>query len=420
MTIGTMVAREIVHSKGGFLLCVAASVAASGLLIGALVRLAVHDARIEKLLEAKEAETKRMMEALQADVKKAMHRLGYNGIILPKDQSLEDWYAEDYAARTMPAAWAARLAETRGLAERYVPRLRRKLKWEEQKRTVIVVGTGEERILETKASQPEPLVQPLGPGECRLGFELHGGKIKPGETISIQGKPLRVVGCDGELGTKDDITIWMSLTDAQELFDLEGQINEILFVEHLDVWGNLAEVRKKVAAVLPECQVIEVASQTLARLHARREVVRQAEDSIRAEKEKQATLRGERTRMTLYVGLIGFFFCTLWIGLFMFLNVRERTAEMAILSAIGFSAERLKRLVLAKALLIGITGGVLGAVCGGIAGYRGADGLTLDVSRVFAAITLGILVSLGAGLLGSWLPARSAARQDPALVLGGE
>ena len=76
--------------------------AAVGLLIGVLTCLELHDARSEEIVAGKEEETRVVMGALKSDVKKAMHGLGYNAIILPKDQPLGDWYAQDYAAKAMP------------------------------------------------------------------------------------------------------------------------------------------------------------------------------------------------------------------------------------------------------------------------------------------------------------------------------
>lgn len=420
MTVWGMVRRELVQQPGSFLLCLAAGVATSGLLVAAGVRLAVHDARNEELLRRKTVATQILMEGLKTDVRNAMHRLGYNAIILPKDQPLADWYAEDYATRTMPESWATRIAEAHGLAERYLPRLRRKLKWTEAKRTVLVVGSGEEHVLEATVSKCEPLVPVVPRGMCRLGYELHGGRIQPGAEITIEGRVFRVAGCQPELGTKDDITIWMSLADAQELLDLQGCINEILIVEHADIWGNLPEVRHRVAALLPQCRVVEIASQTLARLHARREVAAESAAALRREREKQAALRAARRKTMAAFGVAGFLVCALWVGIFMFLNVRERRAELAILSAVGFAAGRLTSLVVLKALLMGLVAGLWGSLLGWLAGLAGAEAALVSVVTLWGWLAGAVALTVAASLLGSWLPALSAARLDPALILGRE
>ncbi|MCX7590708.1 MAG: hypothetical protein N2255_03675, partial [Kiritimatiellae bacterium] len=348
-------------------------------------------------------------------------RQGYNAVILSADQPLGDWYADDYAAKTMPESWAGRIGEASGLAERYLPRLRSRLKWTEGRRTVLLVGNGEERILEAVVSKPDLLVKPVSRGTCRLGYELHSGlNIKAGDEIRIQGRCFRVESCEEELGTKDDITIWLTLADAQELLDLQGQINEILIVEHIDVWGNLPEVKRKVAAVLPGCQVVEIKSQTLARLQARRETAEEAEASIRREREKQAALWRERKRMAFFIGVVSFLVCTLWVGMFMFLNVRERTAEIAILNAMGFSLAQLRNIILFKALVVGVTGGLFGGILGLIMGLRGAGGITPAAGNLLGYLALALGVTVVASLLGSWFPTRSVSRVDPATILGGE
>ena len=132
------------------------------------------------------------MAGLRSDLKKAMQRLGYNAIVLPKDQPLGDWYAEDYAANTMPESWAPRLAGTQELVDRYLPQLRQKLKWEERQWTILVVGVGQERILDTSVGEGTPLAGAIPRGSCVVGYELHhalglktgAGNHRPGPRLS--------------------------------------------------------------------------------------------------------------------------------------------------------------------------------------------------------------------------------------------
>jgi len=125
-----MMLQEIAYRKLNFLLGLAGISAAIGLLVGVLSSLQLHAIRSDELVSRKEAETKAVMATLRTDLKKSMQRLGYNAIVLPKDQSLGDWYADDYAANTMPESCSPRLAGAKDLVD--LPQLRQKLKWEEK------------------------------------------------------------------------------------------------------------------------------------------------------------------------------------------------------------------------------------------------------------------------------------------------
>jgi hypothetical protein len=134
-----MMLREIAYRKLNFLFGLAGISAAIALLVGVFSSLQLHAVRSDELVSRKEAETKAVMATLRTDLKKSMQHLGYNAIVLPTAQSLGDWYADDYAANTMPESWSPRLAGANDLVDRYLPQLRQKLKWEEKQWTILVI-----------------------------------------------------------------------------------------------------------------------------------------------------------------------------------------------------------------------------------------------------------------------------------------
>lgn len=425
MSIWMMMLREIAYRKLNFVLALAGVSAAVGLLLGVLTCLHLHDARSEEIASRKEAETEATMAALGSDVKKAMQRLGFNATILPKEQPLADWYALDYATKTMPESWASRLTQAKGLVDRYQPRLRQKLKWEKRQWTILVVGLGKENILDTSVCEAAKLVDSIPPHSCVVGYELHNALgLRPEDEIAILGRVFRIAECETELGTKDDITIQMNLADAQELVEKPGSINEIMFVEHVSVWGNLAEVRRKVADVLPDCQVVEIASETLSRAHARIKVAEEAKASVNREREKRALLQAERMSAIMKLVPLGSLVCACWIGLLMYQNVRDRALEIGSLMAIGFRAGHVRTLVVSKAVFLGMVGGVAGFLIGtGVAvllAFRGDVGLGLGFATAIRYFGLAQAMGVVTCLLGSWLPARAAAAMDPAEILREE
>ncbi len=425
MSIWSMVLREIAYRKGAFLIGVIGIAVAIALLVGVLTSLQMHTARSDELVSLKEEQTRVAMDSLRSDLRKAMQRLGYNALILPRDQSLGDLYAEDYAAHSMPESWATRLDGTAQVVDRYLPQLRRKLTWGERQWTVLIVGVGAERILDTSVCEDVPLVPAIERGCCVLGYELHHALgLSVGEEITVAGHPLRVQTCEQELGTKDDISIWVNLADAQALTDQPGRINEILIVEHLSVWGDVAEVRRRVAEVLPECQVVEIASDTLSRAHARIKVAEEARASLEQEREARARLDAARRGAAARLVPLGFLTCAVWIGVLMYVNVRQRAAEIGVLRALGFHAGDVRRLILSKACLLGVVGGLVGFVCGagGVLLFeaRAAAGVAIGCRSVVSQFGLAEAMAVAACVVGSWIPAGIAGAMDPAEILNEE
>lgn len=422
MSIWSMMLREIAYRKVNFLLGLAGTAAAIALLVGVLTGLQFHAVRSDGIVSRKEAETQAVMTGLRSDLKQAMQRLGYNAIVLPKNQPLGDWYAEDYGAITMPESQSQRLAETQELVDRYLPQLRRKVKWEERQWTILVVGVGQERVLDTSVAEAAPLANAIPQGSCVVGYELHHALgLEPGQEITLLGRVFRIDKCEQELGTKDDISIWLPLAEAQQLLNQPDAVNEILIVEHLSVWGNLAEVRRRMAEVLPDCQVVEIASETLSRAHARIKVAEEAQAAVEQEKEKRALLQAERRNAMAKLVPLGFLACAVWIGLLMYVNVRERAPEIGVLRAIGFRAGDVRSLVLSKACLLGVAGGLAGFALGTAAAMLletpAQAGTAMGWGIALEQFGLAQATGIAACLLGSWLPARVAAALDPAEIL---
>ncbi len=422
MSIWTMVWHEIAYRRLNFVFGVAGVTGAIAVLIGLLLGIDVHNARSDRIALRKEAETKASREAFSSDIRHAMQRLGYNAVILPKDQKLGDWYADDYAKKTMPESSASRLKTTKQLVDRYLPQLRRRLEWTEKKWTILVIGLGQEQILDTSVCDERPLVDNISPGQCIVGHELQKALgLKQGQEITLLGKRFRIARCKKELGTKDDITIWLTLNEAQQLLDLKDQINEILIVEHISVWGNLHEVQRRIERILPDSQVVEMASETASRAHARSKVADEAAAAIEQARQQRILLRRQRTRMLATLLPLGAMVCACWIGLLAYFNVRQRTQETGILMAIGFSPATVRAIYLQKAAILGAAGGLLGfLVAAGLVLAREPD-FAANVGRValllMTYLALSVAVGVVMSLLGSWLPVQWAVALDPSEVL---
>jgi putative ABC transport system permease protein len=429
MTIWNLLIHEILHRKLNFALAVLSVIVASGSLIGSVSLLRIHDIHTRKLLEQKQADLEKRMAQLQDDTRKAMLKLGFNIVILPKDQNLSDWYAEDYASKYMPEEYVNKLANSGIVTVRhFLPSLQQKIEWPEYKRKIILVGARGE-VPNLHKSPVKPLVQPVPPGTISLGYELHRSLgMKVGDTVELMGRKFTVNACHEERGNKDDITAWIYLSEAQELLDKPAQINAILALECLCVGQEgLPVIRKEIANILPGTQVIERGSRVIARAEARTKVEEQAKIAIQKEKIAREDLRAVRERLASILTPVIITACAVWIVILGFTNVRARREEIGILRAIGVRGRKIMLMFVTRHILFGVLGGALGFVAGVLAAvyfsaaHEGTQIQMIDMNMSWLGL---FLLSVGGAaalaVIAGWIPAIVAARQDPADILGND
>jgi putative ABC transport system permease protein len=121
--------------------------------------------------------------------------------------------------------------------------------------------------------------------------------------------------------------------------------------------------------------------------------------------------------LMLAIGSVVFFTLLLVTGNTMAIAVRERTAELAVLKAIGYSDRFVLALVLAESVLIAAIGGVIGLWLSRIVAERDITSGILPTYLSGAALAAGVLVALATGVLAGFLPAVSAMRLQVAAAL---
>jgi putative ABC transport system permease protein len=110
------------------------------------------------------------------------------------------------------------------------------------------------------------------------------------------------------------------------------------------------------------------------------------------------------------IGCVVFFTLLLVTGNTMAIAVRERTAELAVLKAVGYSDRFVLALVLAESASIAAIGGILGMV---LASAIVRLDLTRGLILLFmpqGTLALGIVIALATGMVAGLLPALSAMR----------
>lgn len=415
MTLFRLIWREILYRKLNFALGVLSVTITVACLIAELTILRQHDERTDRIIADTQARTKARLDNLENDYRKLTLKMGFNVLILPKDQNLADLYADDFAAKSMPEAYATRLAKSRVVTINHLlPSLQQKVKWPERERTILLMGVRGEVYMQS--AKQKPLLEPVAPGAMILGHELARNlSLQVGDPAILMGRSFRIAQVNPERGNKDDITIWINLAEAQALLGKPGQINAILALDcTCDTVDRLSRIRAEIARILPDTQVIEFASQAIARAEARQRAAVEAEAALEQEKYNRAKLRAERETFAALLVPVAILGAALWIGFLAFSNVRERTGEIGILRALGLRSRQMLILFLTRALVTGFVGALLGFVSGVLVTWPAMPAVQLPWLPVV------LLAAPMLAALACWLPALIAAQQDPANILSKE
>ena len=426
MTLLHLITREILHHKLSFSLGLVSVIVAVGVLVGELTRLDTHDLQTQQILAEKEKKTKEEMNRLEDDYRKIMKELGFNLLILPKGQRLDNFYAEGYAAQYMPEEYVERLSLSKMMTIRHLlPSLEQKIRWTEQSnRTVILIGIrGEVPFLHRDPK--EPILVAVPPGKIVLGYEISSSLgLVPGDTVRLLGADFQVSKCHSQRGNKDDITVWIDLRKAQELLNKQGEINAILALKCICPGNEISEIRQDIARILPDTQVIEIENKVLTREKARGRAKAAADSALASERSYRFRLRKEKEVLASWLIPLVIIGSTALIGLITFNNVRERRHEVGILRAIGLRSRQILFVFLAKACMMGLFGAVGGYLIGFVVGLLSSEisMFSREVPGMFNPGML-LLILVTAPLLStfaSWIPALIASQQDPAIILREE
>ena len=411
MSIPSMVCSEIAHRKLSFLISVAAVAVAVASSIGVLTKIRAH-----------QIQTAAKVAEMDDQIRKITKDMGFNVTILPREQNLVDFHANDFGEKTMPKEFVDRLAGSQEVftIQHLRPALVRKLSWPEQNRQVLLMGVS--GVVPFAHRNPKkPLSQPVPKGTMNVGNVLASELgIQEGQEVMFHQRPFQVAKIYKQRGTKDDITVWIDLEEAQQILNLPDQISMIQALEcNCASIDRLAEIQAEISNLLgDEVRVIEFTTTAIARAKAREGVKAEGRESV---------ARLERLAAFLVpLSVVG---ASLLVGLLTWANVRERRSEVGILRAIGVGSSRILGLFVTKAFAVGL----LGAAIGYVVGFQGsamtssvevADGAVrrMAAGELFEPHILGLVLVATPllAILASWVPALLAAGQDPALVLREE
>jgi len=117
--------------------------------------------------------------------------------------------------------------------------------------------------------------------------------------------------------------------------------------------------------------------------------------------------------LIMTIGTVVFFTLLLVTGNTMAISVRERTAELAVMKAIGYSGPRVLIFILAESLVIALIGGLLGlglALLAVPALARALNGMLPTLILDPSILILGLIAALAVGIASGILPGLGAMR----------
>jgi len=380
--LGGLILREILHRKATFLLSVLAVAVAVALFISFFTA-----------GEGAERETARLMLSM-----------GYNLHIVPEGTDRSEFLLTGLTDKTMPQEYLEKLATPSAFSYNHLlGTLQRKISW--QGLEIVLTGLAAE-VCPPGQKQP-PMVEPIPQGAAYVGYIIADKlKLKAGQIIEIMGKKLKIARCLFEQGGVDDIRIQCHLKDTQEILNLPGQISEIQAVDCLcfvDTNDPVSILRKEVASILPDVQVVQA--------------------------KPIATARAKQRQMiqSVFAVIVPFIViaCGIWIGVLAAINVRDRYQEIGIMRALGYGSGKITALFLGKAVIVGLLGAFIGFLAGTYLGLHfGPEIFKMTAKTVIkpqlSLLAWSLIFAPLFAAVSSFIPAMIAVAYDPAVALREE
>jgi putative ABC transport system permease protein len=284
-----------------------------------------------------------------------------------------------------------------------------------RKRRVTVYGVGHEFAtafrFEVGAGSFLPPDDPRAPRSLavlgsKMAEQLFDGSNALGASIRVGSERYRVVGVMRSKGTMIgfdlDDTVYLPAARALELFDRDSLFEiDVLYEEAAPVDEVVDGIRRvMVARHGDEDFTITTQQQMLDTLGSVLGVLTFAVAALGS--------------ISLLVGAVGIF-------TIMTIAVRERTAEVGLLRALGAGRDQVLALFLTEAVVLSLLGGLAGLAFGAAVAWllgQAVSQLPVSFSTLFMGLALGLSVLIG--LVAGILPAMNAARLDPVEALRAE
>jgi len=347
-----------------------------------------------------------LRDATMQRVRRVTAQMGNNLLFVPKDASVDNYFAAIGVQAEMPEEKMEYLADrcpvTRQHATHYVAKFQQRVKVNGAE--VVLTGFNVlrgEHVPGAMKRRRSFLDDKLDPGFIILGSEAgRATSLEKDDVARIDGREFKVKYVLPEFGILDDSRVWARLEEVQEVYNKKGVIHGVDALGCLCSGPYFEQIRAEIAKQVPDLRMVH--AQVIADV---REKSRVAVEDVGAIVLAIVTILGAAAILTAAVS-----------------EVRERRGEIGVLLAMGAGGGRILLLFLPKILIVGALGGALGWGLGSILAARigpALAGLGPDVPvLVFVNLlpwsaALGVVFSLVASSLAVW----RAARLDPVEAL---
>ena len=351
-----------------------------------------------------------LSKASEDETRKIMREQGLNLYIFPKGTNLIDFYSVNNTG-TFPDKYVDVLAESKTFdAVRHLTGILQ-VKFPEWRDAN---GSTHQIVLFGYKDEAE---QKYLPAQELMGFDVKKGTVQVGALIAKNIKPeapFIIEGVDGKQysfmvekrfdegrGMMDQ-GVSFNLEDLQQVLGMEGKINKIEALGCVCKDGRIKNARTQVQAIFSDLEVTEISS-------------------IADARENQRVMMNKYGAFIIPFVVIS---CLLITGLLFYQNVNIRKREIGLLKAMGNDSFTIIFMILFKAFILGLAGGIIGFLTGTmVAEYFGKEIFRFTASNikpVWSVFYYTIVLFPVLWMVSSWVPALLATRIDAAKTLNQE
>ena len=349
-----------------------------------------------------------------------LDNLGANILVLPQGASIDNYYTADIDAPTIPEEYIERIVNsTIPGVDNLMPKLSRRIEisginlvlsgiipknelaskpiWQ----TAGLFGSeleaacGDNPMNESYGYEDEKLqrkpVDSLLQSDCLVGFSAANLlQVKEGDILHIKSMDVKVATILTETGTVDDDRVFVHLHTAQKMLGIPQQVSaiEIMGCCNAISDGLLGKLRN----ILPDTRVTTIGQ------------------IVSTQIKTNELMRRISLVMLIIIIIIG----GISIGNYMWANVNERKKEIGIMRMIGFPRMAIYKTLLYKAVILGISGGIIGYLAGAaIAWFIGPLIAGVKISPIPSLLGWAVFISVLISIIGTIIPAHLASKFEP-------
>jgi len=349
-----------------------------------------------------------------------LDNLGANVLVLPQSASVDNYYSADIDAPTFPESYVERIVtSTLPGVDNLSPKLTRRVKIGTE--NIVLTGILPKSEIASKpiwqqgglvgeqvnaSCAPKPGTEPaqyldeklqrkgidtLAESDCFIGSAVAQRlNLKETGILSIEGKAFSVVKVLPETGTVDDDRVFANLHTVQALLGTGEQISAI------EIMGCCSEISDgllgKLRNVLPDTRITTIG-----------QIV-----------STQIETNEMMNKISLVFLIIILFVGSISIGNYIWANVNERRKEIGILRMIGYHKRHIYYILVLKAIIIGLLGGIAGYILGTLGAiWLGPQFAGIAVRPIYTLLPASIALSISISILGSVIPAYLAGKIEP-------